>query len=119
MSAKPAPKQLATGLAILPIAAAGPSFVDITWMSMANRHYQIGSTGVITDGYITRIPQAAFYGGPSGLASTHETYRPDVRSGVELVAPGQFMDQWRFDMSGDAPARQRGCEAGARVLAGC
>jgi hypothetical protein len=66
------------GLAILPIAAAGPSFVDITWMSMANLHYQIGSTGVVTDGYITRIPQAAFFGGPSGLASTREAYRPDV-----------------------------------------
>jgi hypothetical protein len=69
---------LSAGFVILPIAAAGPSFVDITWMSMANLHYQIGSTGIITDGYITRIPQAAFFGGSSGLASTSETYRPDV-----------------------------------------
>ncbi len=45
---------------------------------MANLHYQIGSTGIITDGYITRIPQSAFFGGPSGLASTREAYRPDV-----------------------------------------
>ncbi|MDP6580386.1 MAG: hypothetical protein QF681_07000 [Vicinamibacterales bacterium] len=69
---------LSAGLAVLPIAAAGPAFVDITWMSMANLHYQIGSTGIITDGYITRIPQEAFSGGPSGLARTAEAYRPDI-----------------------------------------
>ena len=67
-----------------PIAAVGPAFVDITWLSMANLHYQIGAVGVITDGYITRIPQSAFFGGPSGLAQTHDPYRPDVE-GVQRV----------------------------------
>ena len=71
---------LSAGLVIPLLAQSGPSFVDITWMSMANLHYQVGSTGVITDGYITRIPQTAFFGGPSGLASTHETHRPDVEA---------------------------------------
>ena len=71
---------LSAGLAILAGQGAGPSFVDITWMSMANLHYQIGPTGVVTDGYITRIPQEAFYGGPSGLASTRAAYRPDVEA---------------------------------------
>ena len=69
---------LGAGLTILASQAAGPSFVDITWMSMANLHYQLGSTGVVTDGYMTRIPQSAFFGGPSGLARTRDTYRPDV-----------------------------------------
>ena len=71
---------LSAGLTILASQEAGPSFVDITWMSLANLHYQIGSTGVVTDGYMTRIPQSAFYGGPSGLASTREAYRPDVEA---------------------------------------
>ncbi len=30
--------------------AAGPAHVDITWMSIANIHYQIGSVGVSTHG---------------------------------------------------------------------
>ena len=71
-------------LLTLPVTAVGPSFVDITWMSMANLHYQIGSAGIVTDGYITRIPQQAFYGGPSGLAQTRAPYRPNV-DGVRRV----------------------------------
>ena len=62
------------------IAQTGPTHVDITWMSMANLHYQIGDVGIVTDGYISRIPQDAFFGGPSGLASTRETFRPDVNA---------------------------------------
>lgn len=69
---------LGAGLTILVGQEAGPSFVDITWMSLANLHYQIGSSGVVTDGYLTRIPQSAFFGGPSGLARTRDAYRPDV-----------------------------------------
>ena len=61
-----------------PLSAVAPSFVDITWMSMANLHYQIGSVGVVTDGYITRVPQEAFFGGPSGLAQTRQPYVPDA-----------------------------------------
>ena len=60
------------------IAQDGPMHVDITWMSMANLHYQIGDVGVVTDGYISRIPEDAFFGGPSGLASTRRAYRPDI-----------------------------------------
>ena len=63
---------------VFPTTAAGPKFVEITWMSMANLHYQIADIGIITDGYITRIPEDAFYGGPSGLAQTRTSFRPDV-----------------------------------------
>ena len=63
---------------VFPITAVGPSFVEITWMSMANLHYQIADIGIVTDGYITRIPEDAFYGGPSGLAQTRTAFRPDV-----------------------------------------
>jgi L-ascorbate metabolism protein UlaG (beta-lactamase superfamily) len=57
---------------------ASPDHVDITWMSISNMFYQIGSLGILTDGYFTRIPQSNFYGGGGGLAYTHYSYRPDV-----------------------------------------
>jgi hypothetical protein len=63
---------------------AGPDHVDITWMSISNVYYEIGSLGLVTDGYITRIPQSAFYGGGGGLAYTRSAYRPDVE-GVTRV----------------------------------
>ena len=55
----------------------GPAHVDITWMSITNMFYELGATGVVTDGYITRIPQSAFYGASGGLAQSHAAYKPD------------------------------------------
>jgi len=70
-------------LALVAIAAnlpaqAVPDHVDITWMSISNMHYEIGSLGVVTDGYISRIPQGAFFGGGGGLERTHAPYKSDV-----------------------------------------
>src|SRR5262245_32232513 len=62
----------------------GLDHVDITWMSISNMFYEIGSLGVVIDGYITRIPQSEFYGGGGGLAYTRKAYRPDV-NGVTRV----------------------------------
>lgn len=61
-----------------PTTVSGPSFVDLTWMSMANMHYQIGDTGIVTDGYFTRIPREDFYGGGGGLERTHAAHQPEV-----------------------------------------
>jgi hypothetical protein len=58
--------------------AARPSFVDITWMSISNVYYEMGPLRVMTDGYFTRIPQSAFFGGGGGLAYTRQPYKPDV-----------------------------------------
>jgi hypothetical protein len=37
--------------------AAPPAFVDITWMSISNMYYELGPLNIVTDGYITRLPQ--------------------------------------------------------------
>ncbi len=60
------------------------SHVDITWMSVTNMYYEVGPLRVITDGYITRIPQDAFFGGGGGLAQSRRAYVPDV-AGVTRV----------------------------------
>jgi len=65
--------------------AAGPSFVDITWMSISNVYYEIGRLRVMTDGYFTRIPQSAFFGGGGGLAQTRQPYKPDVAAVTRVM----------------------------------
>jgi hypothetical protein len=62
---------------IVPVRAAGPPYVDISWMSMANIYYELGPLHILTDGYITRLPERAFFGGGGGLATTRQAFRPD------------------------------------------
>jgi L-ascorbate metabolism protein UlaG (beta-lactamase superfamily) len=66
--------------------AAGPAHVDITWMSISNIYYELGSTYVLTDGYISRIPQSAFHGGGGGLANTDKAYRPDEKAVARVLS---------------------------------
>ncbi len=61
-----------------PIRASGPSYVDMTWMSISNIYYELGALRILTDGYITRLPQSAFFGGGGGLATTRQAFKPDV-----------------------------------------
>ena len=58
--------------------AAGPAFVDITWMSISNMYYELGPLHIVTDGYITRLPPDAFFGGGGGYAQTRRPFAPDV-----------------------------------------
>ena len=46
-------------LIAMPLFGDKPPFVDITWMSISNIYYEVSGVGIITDGYITRIPQSA------------------------------------------------------------
>src|SRR5687767_2691251 len=62
----------------VPIRASGPSHVDLTWMSISNIYYELGALRILTDGYITRLPQSAFFGGRDGLANTRHAFKPDV-----------------------------------------
>jgi glyoxylase-like metal-dependent hydrolase (beta-lactamase superfamily II) len=75
---------LAAIFALTPVWAAGPDHVDITWFSISNVYYELGPLNIVTDGYITRIPAGAFFGGGGGLAHTREPYKPDA-AGVSRV----------------------------------
>ena len=63
---------------IAPIRAAGPSSVDITWMSISNTYFELGPLRILADGYFTRLPESAFSGGGGGLARTSQAFKPDV-----------------------------------------
>jgi len=65
--------------------AAGPAFVDITWMSISNMYYEIGALGIVTDGYITRLPQDAFFGGGGGYAQTRRPFTPDMNAVTRVM----------------------------------
>jgi hypothetical protein len=107
-------KRLAIVLALVasvigPVRAARPSLVDITWMSISNMYYQVGSLKIVTDGYFTRLPQSAFSGGGGGLATTSRPFRPDVdavsrvmtalggRTSVNLLLAGHSHFDHSFD----------------------
>ena len=71
---------------ILPLRSApAPAYVDMTWMSIANVYYEIGSLKILTDGYISRVPQSEFYGGGGGLAQTHDPFQPDVAAVTRVM----------------------------------
>ena len=65
--------------------ASGPEHVDITWMSVTNMFYEIGSFGVVTDGYISRVPRDIFYGGTTGAAQTRIAQKPDVAAVTRVL----------------------------------
>ncbi len=67
------------------VSAAGPAFVDITWMSISNMFYEIGPVRIVTDGYISRLPQSAFSGGGGGLAQTSRPFTSDVAAVTRVV----------------------------------
>lgn len=75
--------------------AAGPDHVELTWMSMSNLYYELGDLQILTDGYITRIPQDAFFGGGGGLGSTTQAFKPDVgavRHVLEVMGGASSVD---------------------------
>jgi L-ascorbate metabolism protein UlaG (beta-lactamase superfamily) len=71
--------------AVVAVAGAAPSHVDITWMSISNMYYEIGDLKIVTDGYFTRIPESTFYGGGGGLASTRAAFKPDTAAVTRVL----------------------------------
>jgi L-ascorbate metabolism protein UlaG (beta-lactamase superfamily) len=53
--------------------AASP--VDITWLSVTNVYLRVGTLGILTDGYVTRLPESAFV--DQTLSRSRAAYRPD------------------------------------------
>src|SRR5689334_16845320 len=90
-------KSIAFGLCLAVVASwaarAAPDHVDITWLSIANVHFDVGRAHILADGYVTRLPQDLFFGGGGGFASTHRAMRPDEAAVREV-----------FDALGGRPA---------------
>jgi hypothetical protein len=76
----------------------GPLSVAITWASIANVYIELGSTSVLINGYITRLPGNDFFGGGSGLALTHTNYSSDQAaiSAVLTALGGPTRINWLF-----------------------
>jgi hypothetical protein len=56
-------------------APSATSSVDITWLSVTNVYLRIGTVGILTDGYVTRLPANAFL--DQTLQHSRAAYRPD------------------------------------------
>lgn len=90
-------KSIAFGLCLAVVASwaarSAPDHADITWLSIANVHFDVGRAHILADGYVTRLPQDLFFGGGGGFASTHRAMRPDEAAVREV-----------FDALGGRPA---------------
>jgi len=51
--------------------------VDLTWMSVTNMYFDLGTLGVLADGYVSRLPKDNFFGPGGGLGQTHTSSKPD------------------------------------------
>lgn len=60
-----------------------PERVHLTWLSVTNWLFEVGSTRILTDGYITRIPESAFSG--VGFATATPS-KPDEAAIQRVIA---------------------------------
>jgi L-ascorbate metabolism protein UlaG (beta-lactamase superfamily) len=60
------------------------SHVDLSWLSITNVYFQIGAVNVLTDGYVTRLPQSAF--ADQSLVRSRGAYRPDSAAVARVLA---------------------------------
>jgi hypothetical protein len=67
--------------------------VELTWLSVSNVHVRVGALQLLADGYVTRLPRAAFSGGGGGLARSDRAYRPDSAAVARALAALQAMDR--------------------------
>ena len=71
--------------ALRPTFAAPPAFVDITWMSISNMHYELGPLAIVTDGYITRLPQERSSVVAVAMRRRSGPFRPDVAAVTRVM----------------------------------
>ena len=99
------------GLLSAPAHAAPPDKISLTWMSIANWFIEVGDTRIVTDGYITRIPETAFsgpsfaYGQPSvpDTAGIQQVIQALGSPKVDFILTGHS----HFDHSFDAATWSR------------
>jgi hypothetical protein len=65
--------------------SAAPEHVDITWMSITNLYFDLGSVRILADGYITRLQRDNFEGGQSGYGKTRRAVHSDVAAVSEVL----------------------------------
>ncbi|HEV7993897.1 MAG TPA: hypothetical protein VGP25_18865 [Gemmatimonadaceae bacterium] len=69
----------------VPVSVAAPTtHVDLTWLSIANVHFQIGPLAILTDGYVTRLPPSAFV--DERLIHSTGPFRPDSAAVARVLS---------------------------------
>ncbi len=80
--------------AVCPLWAASqkPPHVRLTWMSITNWLFEVGTTRVLMDGYITRIPEAAFSGVGFAMATPTKPDEPAIRRLIDALGDSGHID---------------------------
>jgi L-ascorbate metabolism protein UlaG (beta-lactamase superfamily) len=69
-----------------------PQQAQLTWMSIANWLFEVGETRVVVNGYISRIQESDFSGGPTGLDHARPM-KPEVENVQRVInAVGNKVD---------------------------
>jgi len=69
----------------LPAMPASPTAsVDIEWLSVTNVYLRTGPVGILTDGYVSRLPESAFV--DQTLARSRAAVRPDSAAVARMVS---------------------------------
>ena len=112
----------------MPLAAASPASIEMTWMSIANWYFKIGDKRIVMDGYISRLPQDLFTPAPTYPADKYTfTTKPATvdNASIEKVHAAilgkekldlLLVGHSHFDHSWDTPAWSR--LSGAKMLGG-
>jgi L-ascorbate metabolism protein UlaG (beta-lactamase superfamily) len=73
-------------------AAEKPQQAFLTWMSVTNWLCEVGNTRIVTDGYITRIPEKAFSGVGFATATPTTPDEPAIRRLIDALGSSGKID---------------------------
>lgn len=76
----------------LQAASEKPQQVRLTWMSVTNWLFEVGATRILMDGYITRIPEAAFSGVGFATAKPTKPDEPAIRRLLDALGDNGKID---------------------------
>jgi L-ascorbate metabolism protein UlaG (beta-lactamase superfamily) len=72
--------------------SAQPTHVRLTWMSVTNWLFEVGTTRILMDGYITRIPEAAFSGVGFATATPTTPDEPSIQRLIDALGDNGKID---------------------------